>query len=378
MIQEITLKNFKSHKNTHLNLGSLTLICGQNGVGKSSLIQSLLLLRQTFQKNRLQEVLELNGDLYDIGTAQDVFYQFAQEDFIEIHINFGDSQQFKWNFQFNDIKSDTTFLEQSSFEGDFKNLATQSLFNNQFQYLSASRLAPQESYPKDDYEVERNRQISIEKGQGELVAHFLDHYGKDAVACEELLHPSEEYKDLGLQTTAWAREISQNVNVSVEKTGASFKIKYSFDVKNGLPTNNFEAKNVGFGLTYTLPIIVAILAAKKDSLILIENPEAHLHPYGQAKLIELICLAAQAGIQILLETHSDHIINGVLVQAKKFEMEQKGIDKENISLYYFDREEENHSSFVHHIEILEGGKIIYPPKGFFDQISKDRSFLMGF
>jgi len=378
MIQEITLKNFKSHKNTHLNLGSLTLICGQNGVGKSSLIQSLLLLRQTFQKNRLQEVLELNGDLYDIGTAQDVFYQFAQEDFIEIHINFGDSQQFKWNFQFNDIKSDTTFLEQSSFEGDFKNLATQSLFNNQFQYLSASRLAPQESYPKDDYEVERNRQISIEKGQGELVAHFLDHYGKDAVAYEELLHPSEEYKDLGLQTTAWAREISQNVNVSVEKTGTSFKIKYSFDVKNGLPTNNFEAKNVGFGLTYTLPIIVAILAAKKDSLILIENPEAHLHPYGQAKLIELICLAAQAGIQILLETHSDHIINGVLVQAKKFEMEQKGIDKENISLYYFDREEENHSSFVHHIEILEGGKIIYPPKGFFDQISKDRSFLMGF
>jgi predicted ATPase len=205
MIQEITLKNFKSHKNTHLNLGSLTLICGQNGVGKSSLIQSLLLLRQTFQKNRLQEVLELNGDLYDIGTAQDVFYQFAQEDFIEIHINFGDSQQFKWNFQFNDIKSDTTFLEQSSFEGDFKNLATQSLFNNQFQYLSASRLAPQESYPKDDYEVERNRQISIEKGQGELVAHFLDHYGKDAVACEELLHPSEEYKDLGQNTALMSK-----------------------------------------------------------------------------------------------------------------------------------------------------------------------------
>lgn len=74
MIKKVELINFKSHKNTVLNLENLTVLCGQNGTGKSSFIQSLLLLRQSNLKNRLDKVLDLNDPLCYLGKAQDVFY----------------------------------------------------------------------------------------------------------------------------------------------------------------------------------------------------------------------------------------------------------------------------------------------------------------
>jgi predicted ATPase len=127
-----------------------------------------------------------------------------------------------------------------------------------------------------------------------------------------------------------------------------------------------------------MPILVAILSAQKGALIIIENPEAHLHPNGIAKLTELICLASQAGIQIILETHSDHIINGILVQSKKFEQKEKGIDRNNVSIYHFFRDEKEHCTIPNEIKILEGGRLSKQPEGFFDQIEIDLEKLMGF
>lgn len=376
MLSTLEITNFKSHKNTPLCLGNLTLLCGENGVGKSSVIQALLLLRQTYQKNRLQEGLELNKPLCEIGSATDLFYQYAEENIIGIQFGW-QQQQLSWKFTFDENKTNATFLEVEDFKGDFAGLKDISLFNNAFQYLSASRLAPRESYPRDDYEVEKKRQLSIEKGQGELVAHFLHHHSdreRNIIeVAESLQNKHNKHPDLLSQTTAWEREISKNVNVKVVSYGTSYAIKYNFDVEGGDSTNDFSAENVGFGLSYALPVIVALLAAPKDSLILIENPEAHLHPYGQAKLAELMCLAAQAGIQVIVETHSDHILNGTLVASKKGK-----IDKENIKIWSFDRDEQEHAVKATEVKVLEGGKIDQQPAGFFDQMEKDLEDLMGF
>ena len=110
-----------------------------------------------------------------------------------------------------------------------------------------------------------------------------------------------------------------------------------------------------------------------DKFIVIENPEAHIHPSGQAKLMDLICLAAQNGVQFLIETHSDHIVNGLLVATKR-----NVISPEQSRIYYFDREEESHATKSHLLAVLADGKIKNAPKGFFDQIDKDMSTLMGF
>jgi predicted ATPase len=378
MIKELTIKNSKSHKNTSIKVGNLTLLCGMNGVGKSTEIQSLLLLRQTFLKKRLEEVIELNDTLCDVGNANDAFYQYAKEENIFMEFNIKtEENNYLWTFKFDDNDSTATFMEVSESETDKSKLSHLNLFTNNFQYLSADRLGPQESYPKDDFEVRRNRQISIEKGRGELVAHFLHEYQSEDVKIESLLNNRTELKDLLSQTTAWEREISENINVKVvDNGGRNYEIRYSFDVPNGFPTNDFRSENVGYGVTYTLPIIVAILTAKPNSLIIIENPEAHLHPSAINKLVELLALAAQAGVQIILETHSDHVINSAMVQCKLFEETQRGIDKDNLKIYYFERDESGHAANPIEVEVLAKGRLGKVPVGFFDQFKKDLRILM--
>lgn len=369
MITQLQLKNIKAHRETNLKLGNLTFLCGKNGVGKSTVIQSLLLLRQTYQKHILTEGLDLNKPLCEIGTAKDLYYQYAKNNLLTISLTFDNANTQTWHYQFDIVRPNATFLDKANTEGNL-NLSQNNLFNKNFQYLSASRLAPQESYPKNDYEVERNQQISLEKGKAELIAHFLHRFGSKKVAMETLRLKGIS-DNLLLQANAWVQRIGENINVKVEDIGRGYEIKYSFDVEDGFPTQDFRPENVGFGVTYTLPIIVAILAAQKDSLIIIENPEAHLHPSGQSKLAELMALAAQAGIQIIVETHSDHIINGALVAMKKGQ-----IDSENIKIFYFDRDENQHAVQTTEIEVLKNGRLRNVPSGFFDQFGKDLKILM--
>ena len=71
--------------------------------------------------------------------------------------------------------------------------------------------------------------------------------------------------------------------------------------------------HTGFGLTQVLPIVVAALSADEGDILLVENPEVHLHPAGQALMGQFLAKVALAGVQVIVETHSDHILNGVRV-----------------------------------------------------------------
>ena len=376
MITQLNIKNFKSHRETSLSLSHLNILTGLNGVGKSSAFQALLLLRQSYLKNRLHEGIDLNKPLCHIGLGRDARYQYANDNFIEFGLEIDQQQNIDW--QFHSDKLDSTFLKLAN-KPTGSHLNHQSLFNHKFQYLSAARLAPQESYPKDSYSVEKEGQISNELGKGELIAHFLYYYGLEKIKFENLKHPQSQLDDLLSQTNAWFKEISPHDNVIVKDNQINFEIKYQFSSENHQqPIGEFKAENVGFGISYVLPIIVAILAAEKDSLLLIENPESHLHPQGQSKLAELMALAAQNGIQILIETHSEHIINGILVAVKKYQREQHGIAHNNVRIYYFERDNTYHATKSIEVPVLEDGRITHPPAGFFDQFKKDIKMLMGF
>ncbi len=369
MITKLRLINYKSHKDSLLEFKNLTILSGQNGVGKSSIFQSLLLLRQSHQKGRLDKVLDLNSPLCFIGKGSDAIYKFSDEEFEnEIHIVLQDNfKEYSWGFE---ISGEKTFIERINDLPDSEGYELLSLFNSKFQYLSANRGL---EYDVDDYTVEVENQISIIEGKGELTAQYLNVFGNRKRVISDLKHPSEDDDFLLSQVSAWEKEISSNVNVETVKQGNGYDVKYSFDTDNPLgKLDELSKKNVGFGLSYVLPILVAILSAEKDSLILIENPEAHIHPYGISKLTELICLASQAGIQIIVETHSDHVINGVLVQSKNNEEdESKGINRENVKIYHFTRNEEEHRTISNELLILEGGRIFKRIDGFFDQIGKD-------
>lgn len=379
MITNLVIEGFKIHKSTELPLSNLNILTGVNSSGKSSVIQSLLLLRQTFNKQILSEGLQLQGDLCNIGLVDDAICQYANEDVISIEINERDKHA-KWRFKKKSQVAEQDFLVREKTNNEASDESNLILFSKKFQYIGASRLAPQESYPLDTNAVEIRNQISDKNGQCELVVHYLDYYKSKGYQINKALrHPTTDSLNLIDQVSAWESEISQSVNVIPEKFGKAFLLKYSYyNPTTNMSTKGFSATNVGYGLSYALPIIVALLTAEKDGLIVIENPEAHLHPSGQAALARLIAKTAQAGVQIIVETHSDHILNGILVASKKFEECEDGIDKENVSIFYFVKNEQTQIAEVKPIKIVGDGKIDTQPIGFFDQTERDLSFLLGF
>mgnify|MGYP003607678375 CR=1 FL=1 len=375
MITKLNIANFKSHKDTELNLGNLTLLTGLNSTGKSTIIQSFLLLRQSFKKGRLNKGLDLNEPLCDIGKGVDALYRFANESEIisfEIEINKNETHTFNFNAK---DKYEETFipnLTEISINEEQQKLP---FFTNNFQYLSANRIAGVEFYPLDSYAVEEEKQISRNYGQGELVAHFLEFYGENRdfnIELDLLLHPENTSRKLLDQVIAWEREISPRITMIPSKKGDKVIIEYGYKSKGDfMPIENLKSKNIGFGISYSLSIIVALLSAKPGALILIENPEAHLHPKGQSKLAELICLAAQSNIQVIVETHSDHIFNGIRKGIYSNKIENK-----NARIYYFETDDRNTSKSTE-IEISEKGRILNYKEGFFDQFDNDLDELIG-
>jgi len=384
MIKKFEIKNFKSHENTDLEFSNITILTGMNGMGKSSVIQALLLLRQSYLKSMLHLGLELNSDLCSIGVAKDAIYQYATVDNIIFKL-WTDNFIRRWDFIVDNRKLDATFINNSDLDIEYedeedkensiieetKSLKEQCLFDNNFQYISAFRNGPVKDYDRNTSAVEIFNQISGKEGRCEWLAHYLD-FHKNLKVNEHLIHHEESSPELMYQVQFWMQSISPDINIHLELNGANYKLKYSFGRgEHNTTTDKFEAMNVGFGISYVLPIVVATLSAKPGSLIIIENPESHIHPSAQSKLMELISKAAKTGVQFIIETHSDHIINGLLV-ALKFGL----ILPEETSIYYFDKEITRQTTQSYKINVSSNCRIKNAPEGFFDQFGKDLRILM--
>ncbi len=136
---------------------------------------------------------------------------------------------------------------------------------------------------------------------------------------------------------------------------------------------DYRASNTGFGLSYTLPVLVAILSADPGGLLLLENPESHLHPKGQAKMGELMARAASCGIQVVAETHSDHVLNGICIAVRS------GIlPPDDASLLFFERQEDGGIAKIEAVSprIDRNGRIDQWPDGFFDEWDKSLETLL--
>ena len=370
MIEELTIDNFKLHKHTELDMKGLTLLTGVNGMGKSSAVQALLLLRQSYLSNDLADGLNLKGNLCSIGYAGELACQTSDSEVLKLTINDSEGKRSVWEFLYpEDINE--TFLSRKD---DNENDTSLSLFTNDFQYIGAFRFGPQKIYGRDTSIVKTRRQISKEMGQCEYAVNFLFQYQKDNIAIRELALPNDDGTfsyDLDSQVDLWMRRISPNIQVKIESQQQDFILKYKFFRDKNTMTDDVSALNTGFGITYVLPILVAMLSSKKGSLIIIENPEAHIHPTGQSVLMELITRAVCHGVQVVLETHSDHIINGGLVA-----IHNGVISASDVSVYFFERNETEHVANPVLLKISDKGHIKRPPKGFFDQFTKDLHLLM--
>lgn len=360
MIESIGIKNFKSLKDVSITTKNLNLLAGLNGMGKSSLIQLLLLIKQSYSLRSDGEVL-LNGHLIKIGKGQDALYQFAIEERIDLTINVKDHIELKWWFDYKP-ESDKLRINAATLKDnklDMYDYLTPLL--KDFQYICADRLGP--------VTVHAMSSSSIEEGnlgiKGEYAVHYLHIYGNKQKVPKKLKHKQTENLTLINQVNGWMGEISPGVKVNVIEVPHIDQVllNYQFDLQQGR-TKSFKPENVGFGLSYVLPIVVSLLTSCKDKIIIIENPESHIHPRGQAELGKLMALAADNGAQLFIETHSDHIINGIRVAVK-----EKLIDKNKVNICYFDKETTKDEQYtrITELKIDEQGELNDYPDNFLDE-----------
>jgi predicted ATPase len=377
MITQVNIKNFKALRNADIALANLCVFTGINGMGKSSFIQALLLLRLSHLSQKLPKQIQLHHEKYiSLGKSQDVF-NIHTDDNESIEIELTTTTAGTISVKTND-RSGRSWLELTSYLPDnWQQVGTESLFSEDkhFQYLQAERIGPKSSYTTNEYDVVELRSLGT---SGEYTAHFIAKHKNEKVHLPSLITP-EVNNSLLAQLDVWLSKITKGVRLisNLDESVNSARVSYQFEDGDDL-TPEFSPVNVGFGLTYVLPVLVAVLSAKPGDLVIIENPESHLHPSGQSTIGHFLALAAQDGLQIIIETHSDHVLHGIRIAAKEHGKNTDfGITPENISIYYFQRNMEKHDTEIHAIRIDANGKLyqIMPdgiktaslPKGFSDE-----------
>lgn len=352
MLESINIKSFKSFIDSTIELNKLTILTGLNNSGKSSIIQAIRMC--LLCKDDLSPYIGGHGDFSDLKSKLS-----SLQSKIEISL----------------LEKNTKKTLDIKLEED-ETTCTCNIQPVSYDYISADRHGPSVILPTMNSDISN---ITI----GSKGEYFVDYFLKfESVIVNELMrHESSVGNTLKHQVSHWMSEISPGVELE-------FEVNKNHDISH-LEVNTFRATNTGFGISYSLPIVLSALAMtslppldefkysklKKwhncsNKLLIIENPEAHLHPRGQTALGKLIALASACGVQIIVETHSDHFVDGVRLAVKQY----KELSPHDCSIHYLTREK-GKESVNEKITISEHGKLSSWPIGFFDQTSINLSKL---
>jgi len=414
MLNSLSLKYFKCFESLHLPLSPLTMLSGTNASGKSSVLQALVLLHQTMREHEWSTRLMLNGKSIKLGTVLDVVNESQGGKSFEINLKYK-SHFYSWNFtgERNELSMDVEKFVFDSTIFDFKEMRENYLETHKdtleqkinitnrdfgylqkllpayfstiaksthtftappildilnslaagFTYITAERIGPRETYTLED------KQIAYAVGAMGEYAMSLFYSKRDEPILDELTLETESRNTLFHQVTARMQQFFPNCLLAVEKVQNANAVTLRLKTSN--ETEFHRPINVGFGLTQVLPIVIAALSAQKEDILLIENPEVHLHPAGQALMGQFLAEVASAGVQVILETHSDHILNGI----RRFVKSGK-ILPEQVALHFF-RARSADTAQVVSPQINANGDLDCSPDGFFDQFDKDMNHFAG-
>lgn len=362
MLSYLSLKNFKCFEEQDFVLGNLTLVAGANGAGKSTLIQALMLLRQSALDRRtlLSEKIQLRGSLVDLRSADAIRYFESEDTDITISIE-DDTIADALDVTIKDAvrDEDTCNTEVSDNLTEFEEKC--SLFSRDLVYLAPDRVSPGEQHRSNLSTDPTDTRVGDKYGRM-AASRLYRALSEDEKIQIPALNKSGDMR-VTSNVSAWMSYImdfNQTVNVT-EQDKEHVKMTYSIKA-NGIDTE-VSPYNMPFGNSSVFPIVVALMTAPLDSLIVIENPEAHIHPKAQTKMGELLSVAAENGVQIIIETHSDHLLNGIRLSVKK-----QLIDENNVELHFVHADPEN--PLLHRTErmqIHDDGSMESWPVGFFDE-----------
>lgn len=354
----LNIDGFKCFKeDTHFEFNNITLLTGANSVGKSSVVQSLLLLKKISQgslsdADSLIE-LDLNDEKYalELGTYDDI--KTKSNDDYEDFMN-PDSKDMKFM-----LNGDVARIRiQDNLEaGNKVQVSTdkQSLSRMRaslgccFVYLNAERQAPH-------YEYKNTDDNEFCDCHGENTGDVIQRHEKDDCPSIRSFDFSEG-KKWKVELDKWIEYIFPGVMLQISQaTKDSYQVKV---LGNAAP-------NVGFGITYALPILVSGLTVPENGMLIVENPEAHLHAKAQSNIGYYLARMAAAGVRVIIETHSEHIVNGIRRMIVEGGTEMSA---DSITIYFFQNKKDDKK--IMNIGMDGKGNLSAFPEDFFDQVRQD-------
>ncbi len=419
MIKQLVLKNFKLFKEeTPIPLSNINLLTGINGRGKSTVLQSLLLMKQSPAFDRTTTKLVLNGEDVSLGSYMDIrnvrtspiAFSFVYDDFSIRYIfkeNEDDamvadidqvtvkaSHKLK-NFHYRIRRNKKGFTLSKNNSVKFKPLdvtfsdmfisdASLAVGNNlnecrfireninftKVHYVSSDRIGPQLYHhdktlkgfysvgPKGEESVmvlHHSRNKPVGKGFINNIPKFF-HVIKDNIGTT-----------VELQVAFWFDKLFSGAKFDIQPIPSANLLTFKISPDGGF--DYFTTTNVGYGYSHVLPLLVAGLIANPGEILIVENPEAHLHPYAQSIIAKFLTLVSLNGVQVFVESHSEHILNGLRIPVFN-----EVIPPSHLNVLYFDREYEKHFK---KIPVNDKGAISDWPPDFFDQATRDLNYLFG-
>ncbi len=345
-MDRLVISGFKCFLDAEFGLNKVTVLTGNNGSGKSSVIQSILLLREGVEEGAGEHgknvPLALNGyKMLQLGAFDDICNDNVGE--IVIGMN---------GTAFNIAQADTDDVEMGLRDGLLQNLPHW-LTREEFYYLDAERIGP-----RRDSEI-KPMAFTHTGVRGEYAGNVLWEASQSFPKISPDRCLGNETNNFTIQVDRWMSYIFGDVSIKTEKNLDSCRIKLRGSRATTLATNT------GFGYTYALPIVIDGLNAEKDSLLIVENPEAHLHPKAQSNIGFFLGKIAAAGVKIIIETHSEHVVNGI----RRAALSDFGLDVEDVTIYFFNGQ--NAGCSYEMITVDRDGNLSDFPVDFFDQVRQD-------
>lgn len=356
MIRTIDLHNFKCFKDVSFSSKPLTVLAGANGAGKSSLLQALLMMRQSYspEEHVPGSRITLRGNLIDLISSDKVKNKFTEDNSVAIVIDDTDMDD---DFTLEIANAGTPATEPEGLYSDNKDeaVAKMSLYADDFLYLYANRLSPAPEYKRS------GRTLYTDSRLG-------DRSGSETVFCLQRIFDENTPLAVGTLDLSGNGDVASNVNRWISYIiGSELKVKPDSETKDNakliftpLDGEATDSTNMAFGDTYILPIVLGILTAGPGSLVIIENPEAHLHPRAQRRMGEFLAAAAHADVQIFIETHSDHLLNGIRLSVKKDKL-----SSDKVIVHFIEDVDGEH--LRSEISVEPDGSLSGWPQGFFNE-----------
>ncbi len=357
MVSRILADGYKSIDRIELELKEFTLLSGINSAGKSSIIQALLYV---LQRQERENHSERGCEYVDLGRFPDIKNSIKGNRKILFEIDMKEGTLTGKSRVTVTIGEAVSLVD---LETDLPDDMPDYVKTHQTVYLPTDRIGVEKAY---DLNTEKPQEIG---NHGEYTYSFLGMFGQEkipeeAFACE----PETVGMSLNNQVNYWLEYLTGfHIQTNIVEDIDQVVVTYAHANSN----RYYRAKNVGTGVTYIATLVIAALSCRADDTLIIENPEIHLHPRAQSRLVEFLTYVSNLGLQVILETHSDHIYNGLRKCIKK-----KRITKDKAAVYFLELDETMQTR-VYDIRFNEQGAEENHPYGLFDQFDDDLDELLG-